>query len=119
MAFINENPLFSINGKVGKYVVRKFNGKKIIALRPTHYKKTKSKRVLVNQNKFAMVSNLAKVVNSNPLLYEIWKSSRLKGFSPYHKIIKANMKHATEDGLSVCNIIVPPSQFNFVGDILL
>ncbi|MEW5844539.1 MAG: hypothetical protein AB1775_14890 [Bacteroidota bacterium] len=117
MAFINENPLFSINGKVGKYVVRKFNGKKIIALRPTHYKKTKSKQALVNQNKFAMVSSLAKVVNSNPLLHEIWKSSRLKGFSPYHRIIKANMKYAAEDGLSASNIIVPPTPYSLVADV--
>ena len=119
MAFIQENPLFAINGKIGKYVVRKFNGKKIIALRPAHYKKTGSKKALVNQNKFAAVSNLAKVVNSSPLLYGIWKSSRLKGFSPYHKIIKANMKYTTEDGLSVFNIIVPPSQFNFIDDVSL
>lgn len=119
MAFINENPLFSVNGKVGRYVVRKFNGKKVIALRPAHYKKTGSKKALVNQNKFAAVSNLAKVVNSSPLLYGIWKSSRLKGFSPYHKIIKANMKHTTEDGLSVFNIIVPPPQSNFIDDVSL
>lgn len=119
MAFINENPLFSINGKIGRYVIRKFNGKKMIAKRPLHYKKTTSKLALEYQKRFSIVSRFAKQVNSNPVLSTIWKNSNVKGFSAYHKIIKANMKHVTENGLDVSNIMVPRSFYNLIQDISL
>lgn len=119
MAFIQENPLFTINGKIGKYVVRKFNGKKVIACRPSHYKKTKSKHALLNQDKFSVVSKFAKQINSIPVLSGIWKKSKLKGFSAYHKIIKANIKFAAANSLSEFNIIVPPSLYSFVADVSL
>ncbi len=117
MAFIQENPLFAINGKIGKYVVRKFNGKKVIACRPSHYKKTKSKHALLNQDKFSVVSKFAKRINSIPVLSGIWKKSKLKGFSTYHKIIKANIKFAEAESLSASNIIVPPAPYSLVADV--
>lgn len=119
MVFIQENPLFAINGKIGKYVVRKFNGQKVIACRHAHYKKTKSKQAILNQNKFSIVSKFAKQINSIPPLSDIWKKSKLKGFSAYHKIIKANIKFAAANSLSEFNIIVPPSLYGFVADVSL
>ncbi len=119
MAFIQENPLFAINGKIGKYVVRKFNGKKVTACRPSHYKKTKSKHALLNQDKFSLVSRFAKQINSIPTLSNIWKKSKLKGFSAYHKIIKANIKLAEANSLCVFNLIVPPTPHSFVADVSL
>jgi len=117
MAFINENPLFSINGKVGKYVIRKFNGQKVISERPAHYKKTSSRSALENQNRFSIASRFAKHINSNSVLAAIWKGSNVKGFSPYHKIIKVNVKHITKNGLSNSNIIVPNSSHNLITDV--
>ena len=109
MALVESNPLFQINGRVGRYVVKKFNGKRVVYLRPLHYKKTQSKRAFNLQSRFAVVSKLAQQVNSVCQLSAVWNQSSIKGFSTYHKIIKYNLMIANEEELMSSIVIVPPS----------
>ncbi|MEW5841649.1 MAG: hypothetical protein AB1775_00135 [Bacteroidota bacterium] len=119
MALVESNPLFQINGRVGRYVVKKFNGKRVISLRPVHYKKTKSRVALKLQSNFASVICLAKHINSIQNLVSIWNTSSIKGFSAYHKIIKSNLKITKFGELTAQNIIVPDSIPSLITDMQL
>ena len=109
MALVISNPIFQISGKVGKYVIKKFNGKRVLYLRPSHYKKTKSEKALAFQSKFGIVSRFATQVNAVPILRGVWKQSSLKGFSSYHKILRSNIKLTESNSLGEDNVIVPSS----------
>ncbi len=119
MALVESNPIFQIKGRVGRYVIKKFNGKRVISLRPVHYKKTKSRVALKLQSNFAAVICFAKHINSIQNLVSICNTSSIKGFSAYHKIIKSNLKITKFGELTAQNIIVPDSIPSLITDMQL
>ncbi|MBX2977244.1 MAG: hypothetical protein KF721_14035 [Ignavibacteriaceae bacterium] len=109
-----------LRGRVGNLVFRVFNGKEVVSIRPSEYKKSTSPNAIKNKNRFSAVVALAKFVNSLPELSKIWETSTLRGNNNYMKILKANL--ALTEGGNLCdkNIILPSDGFhNPVTDIIL
>lgn len=108
MATINKNIFGSVSGRVGNLVFRKFNGKTVVSSRPDKYKKSNSPLAISARERFAAVVKLASSVSKIPQLAEVWRSSTLKGVSPYMKILNANLALTNTSVLTTSNSIAPP-----------
>jgi hypothetical protein len=107
MAILKKGKAKQISGVLGHIVYKQFNDKTVIYSRPEKYKRTKCPKARAVRDKFGDVVKFAKHINSNPYLKAIWKQSKIKGFSAYHKIIKTNHKLTVNQKLGETNIIVP------------
>lgn len=119
MARVQKNSKI-LRGRVGNLVFRVFNGKEVVSIRPSEYKKSTSPNAIKNKNRFSAVVALAKFVNSLTELSKIWETSNLRGNNNYMKILKANLALTDGGNLSDKNIILPADGFhNPVTDIIL
>ncbi len=112
MVRIKGNTLGHLSGKMDGRVYRIMNGKLFASNRPEKYNASKSKASVSNRSKFAVATEFAAYINSIPILKSIWKTARLKGSAPYHRIIKYNSKYAADYAPTVFNIITPPAGSN-------
>jgi len=107
MVRIKDNTFGKLSGKIDGRVYRIVNGKPFASNRPEKYNAGKSKAAVSNRTKFAVATEFAAYINSIPVLKSIWKAARIKGSAPYHRIIKYNTKHVTDNAPTVSNIITP------------
>lgn len=118
MARVQKNSKI-LRGRVGNLVFRVFNGKEVVSIRPSKYKKSTSPNAIKNKNRFSAVVALAKFVNSLPELSKIWETANIRGNNNYMKILKANLVLTEGGNLSDKNIILPTDGFhNPVTDII-
>jgi hypothetical protein len=94
-------------GKVDNLVFRKLNGKRFVSNRPPHYKVSRSAAAVESRGNFAVTVKLAKAVNSEALLKEIWTLSTAEGTNSFQKLIKNNIKLVKEGSLTTSNKITP------------
>ncbi len=111
MAQLSKNILGELRGKAGLVVFKKFNGKIIAQVRPEKYKYSKSKKAVGARNRFSVATALAKHLNGIPDIKLIWKKSKIKGLSAYHKILKENAPLCFEKSASLNNKITPGGFF--------
>jgi len=107
MAIIDKNILGEITGKIGNLVIRKLNGKTVIALRPAKYKASQSTQAKFHRNRFAVTVKFAKYINSIKLLSQIWAAAPIEGTSAFNRILKYNLPHSYNLYPSENNIIIP------------
>lgn len=107
MAIEKRNPFGEITGTLGNVVRRKRFGKIVVSLRPSKYRKSKSKLAVAGRNSFALSVSLAKAVNKIPQLKQVWQIAKLEGVVAYNRIIKYNKKFIKDDLLTTQNIITP------------
>ena len=107
MSQIIKSVLGIFTGKVDNLVYRRLNGKSFVSHRPLHYKASRSAAAVKSRGNFAVTVKLAKAVNSEALLKEIWTLSTAKGTNSFHKLIKNNIKLVKEGSLTTSNKITP------------
>ena len=107
MARVKNPILGSYSGRMGNIVYRVINGNTYVSVRPLKYKPSKSPAAKRVKNNFSAVVNLARSVNAVPALKNVWKTSEVEGYSPYHKLIRNNIALISEGNLTTENIITP------------
>ncbi len=112
MAIIKKNLIGELSGSLSDVIFRKRNGKIVAYSKPSNQKISNSKKSIDARKRFATTVTLAKKINSNILLSEIWKISNISATNAYQKIIKINSKFSEPDCISVQNKLVPDSRFN-------
>ncbi len=117
MAVEKRNSLGEITGMLGDVVRRKRHGKIIISMRPSKYRKSKSKQAVEGRSSFALSVALAKAVNNIPQLKQVWQHAKLDGVIAYNRVIKYNKQFIKNNALTPQNIItpkgIPLSQYEF------
>lgn len=108
MARIKKNIIGQLQGKLSDVVFRVRNGKVVVYSRPAKQKVSKSEAAIKARNKFALTVALAKEINSNETLSELWKNSKVNATNSYQKIIKYNSTLTNSDTLTIQNSITPP-----------
>ncbi|MCX7798702.1 MAG: hypothetical protein N2249_08785 [Melioribacter sp.] len=108
MATINKSIFGSIKGSLGSVVFRERNGKIFVYSKPVKQKISKSKASVVARQKFSLAVALAKEINKNSILSNVWKQCNIKATNAYQKLIKANTNLTESNSLSLKNIITPP-----------
>lgn len=98
-----------ISGKSGNHVFRQMNGKTFYSIRPYKYNISQSEKARSSRSNFSLAVKFARLVNSEPILKLVWKKAKVKGTSPYHKIIKYNIGFISGNSLSLNNAITPRS----------
>ena len=117
MAIIKKDILSSFTGKLGNLAIRNINGKTIAAARPSHYNKSNSDKAVSQRNKFSIVNGFAKNIYLFEELVKIWNQYSYQKSTAYNSIMSNNLKSTTNEGLTLSNIIVPPSDYNLINDI--
>jgi len=116
MARVKKN---AIHGAAGQLVYRTVNGKVIASAKPSKYKKSKSRALLSNRKKFSYAGSLAKEIKEEPILFAAWEQYSKGESNSHNSIMSNNIQLSTDAGLTVSNIIVPPSKYNLIKDISL
>ena len=111
MAEVKNSVMGNISGRIGNMVFWGKNSKQFISSRPRHYKASKSKAAKTGRNNFALRVKLAKLINSIPVLKEIWSNAKVDGTDSYHRIMKYNSKSIKEGSLTVSTKITPKGLF--------
>lgn len=96
-------------------VFRVRNGEVVVYSRPKKQKISNSEAAVNARKKFALTVALAKEINSNKTLSEIWKNSKIKAINAYQKIIKYNSTLTNSESLTLKNSITPPDGFTLGG----
>jgi len=107
MAELKSSVIGELSGRIENAVYRIRNGKVIAYARPVNQKVSKSRKAVTARNNFAAVVTLAKTVNSVSKLKEIWRTAKVEGTSPYHRMIRNNAKRVREGLLTISNKITP------------
>ena len=107
MAIIKKGKIDNLSGRLGRIVLKKFNGKNIASIRAEKYKRTKCPKARKVRDRFGDISKFAKYINRDSTLKSIWKNSSIEGFSAFHKIMSINSLLSSNKQLSEANIIVP------------
>lgn len=114
MARIKKNIIGQLQGKLSDVVFRVRNGKVVVYSRPAKQKVSKSEAVIKARKKFALTVALAKEINSNEILSELWKNSKVNATNSYQKIIKYNSTLTNSDTLTIQNSITPPDGIHLI-----
>lgn len=101
------NGLGNLSGKIGDVVFKQRGGKTFIAKAPKRKSNYVSPETKKRRDKFAVVGQIAKVINSVPQLKEIWGYSCKKNNSPYNKIFKNIYTKIHEDDFTKFGGIIP------------
>ncbi len=112
MAILKGGLLQGAKGKLGNLVIRNVKGKKVVTVRPSKYKKTKSKKAKYVRSRFSIAVEFSKYINSIPILKEVWSNAEIKNSSAFNMIEKFNIKQVNDDAPSLQNIITPPMHIN-------
>ena len=110
MAELNKQMFGNLKGKFGKAVFRQRNGKNYIAQRPDSYTTPSTEAFQKRTNKFRLTSKIAAVINSVPVLKEIWLDTTPNDLSPYNYLISVNYQAVNGDTISGLLKIVPESK---------
>ncbi len=97
----------------GNVIERKINEKPPITLEPDKPNNSQNNHARSNKGRSATAITFSKYVNSIPELSNIWNSAKVKGTTPFNKLVKHNLKSIDYNLLTVYNIITPSvCQFN-------
>jgi hypothetical protein len=114
MALVRRQILGSLSGVVGDIVFKQNRGTEYTSIRPKKYKKTKSPNLISSRNRFAKRVAFCRFVLQSPLLKLVWKSAKLPGKYPYHKIFKYNYRFISNEKISnLINILPKNFYVNF------
>jgi len=119
MAILDPDSLFKGKGKLGQLVIRKVGNRFIASAHPASFKKSNSKRAVSGRKHFSYANKFAKYITTDPVLHEIWNLFSDENSIGYRSIISENRNLMTDQGPSILNIIVPPSEYNIINDISL
>lgn len=108
MAIRKINILGKVSGKIGNTVSRIRYGKEVVYSKPAAVNISYSPKAVAGRTKFSFTVRLARLVNSVPEFFAIWKNSKMTGTNAYQKLIKHNSKLTSAAGLTIRNIITPP-----------
>jgi hypothetical protein len=119
MAILDPDSLFRGKGKLGQLVVRKVGNRFIASARPASFKKSNSIKAVSTRSHFSYANKFATYINPDPVLHEVWDLFSEENSIGYRSIISENRNLMTDQGPSISNIIVPPSEYNIINDISL
>ena len=119
MAILDPGSLFRGKGKLGQLVIRKVGNKFIASARPASFKKSNSIKAVSTRSHFSYANKFATFINPDPVLHEIWDLFSEENSIGFRSIISENRNLMTDQGPSISNIIVPPSEYNIISDISL
>ena len=119
MAILDPGSLFKGKGKLGQLVIRKVGNRFIASARPASFKKSNSIKAVSTRSHFSYANKFATFINPDPVLHEIWDLFSEENSIGYRSIISENKNLMTDQGPSISNIIVPPSEYNIINDISL
>lgn len=109
MAIIKRNILGTFQGSISDIILRVRNGKLVAYTKPSKQKVSKSKSALSARYKFSLAVALAKEINNNKTLSQIWAEAKIKATNSYQKLIKVNSSLTEPVSLSLSNKITPDS----------
>lgn len=107
MAILKRNILQDLNGKLGTYVIKSYNGKTVLSARPGSYKMSHSAAAVKVRKTFKAASVFSKNVKSLKVLESIWSSFNNINNNPYIIIFKYNFHKTGTDMPTLENIITP------------
>ena len=110
MAELDKHMFGNIKGKFGKAVFRQRNGVNYIAQRPSSYTAPGGEEYQKRTGKFKITSKIASVINSVPLLKEIWSLNTPKNLSVYNYLISKNYPAINDDRTTGLLKITPDSK---------
>jgi len=113
MALLSLEVLGKPTGTIGKYYMRRVNGKTIVSHRPKRYQTPMDSAAILRRNQFAMTVRFAKTVSSLPALKLVWNDAKGKYSSAHHAILHCNYSLVSGDMLTLNNLITPEG-FYFV-----
>ena len=114
MAIVKRQILGSLSGVVGDVVYKQNRGTNYTSIRPKKYKKTKSPSLIKNRSKFSKRVAFCRFILQSPLLKLVWKTAKVPGKYPYHKIFKYNYRFISIERISsFVNILPEYFKLNF------
>ncbi len=111
MALINNSILGDVTGKMGSKVFRKMHGKTFVSERPLNYRSAETPVARKARNSFGMSVKLAKILNVDPTLNEVWTAANIDGVNSNQRIIKHNIKLFNGGLLTPRNKLTPEGLF--------
>jgi hypothetical protein len=91
MGTLNGTVLGEPSGKVGKVVIRKWNGKLVTYRLPENIKVSQTELSIASRKRITPMSKFASTICSIEELKAVWQATRsVKALSAYHKVEKAN-----------------------------
>jgi len=111
MANLRKKVLGTVSGAVGDILFRAKNGKNYVGTRPLSFIPGKDEKSIVRRQRFALVTRLAKPINSIYKLKSLWKSVTPDGLSPYNQIVKVNYNNVQSDSIGDQVKLVPDIGF--------
>ncbi len=107
MATRKNNSLGNISGKLGNTVTRIRNGKEVVYLLPDKVNVSNSPSAKAARRKFGLKVKFAKLINSIPVLSDVWSVAQIHGSNSNQRLISHNPIPKDEMNLTMKNIITP------------
>lgn len=101
------------SGKSQNQVYRIVNGKPFVSNRPEKYNISQTKQAKNSRLSFGTIVQFAKTITSFPELAYCWKNAKIKGTSPYHRVLKHNLP-LTQDGALTLRCQIIPKGFECI-----
>jgi len=119
MAKVVDKYIGSLSGALGDMVFRRYkNGSVFVARRKSSDTISYSPNCVQNRSKFKTVVKFAKVANTLPDIYKIWKNPAYAGRSPYTKILKQNIGSINDKFLPTHSCKLTPDGFGFFYELI-
>ena len=96
-----------VRGKIGDYLYRQVNGKRIVTKASSTYTLSQLPHEIDKRSKQKVNGKFASVINSNPLLHYIWNKKKAPCVNGYNKINKVNYHPCESYGPSAKAQITP------------
>ena len=96
-----------VRGKIGDYLYRQVNGKRIVTKASSTYTLSQLPHEIDKRSKQKVNGKFASVINSNPLLHYIWNKKKAPCVNGYNKINKVNYHPCEPYGPSAKAQITP------------
>jgi len=107
MAILNKKFIDELNGKVGPFVFKNYNGRTVVSSLPSKYNISKNPAAVNGRSKFKVASKFSKSVKSLPVLNSIWNTLSKTNNNTYVTIFKYNFNKTGIDRPTINNIITP------------
>jgi hypothetical protein len=112
MAKLRKKVLGTVSGAVGDLLFRAKNGRNYLGTRPLSFIPGIDEKSIARRQRFALVTRLAKPINSIYKLKSLWKSVTPVELSPYNQIVKMNYRNVQSDSIGDMVSLVPDIGFS-------
>ena len=97
----------NLSGLAGTVEFFMKDGKTYFKAHAKKHKKSRSKKAVSGRSNFASVVKMAREINKQGILKEVWSHSSLPGRNGFQKLIKYNMPLAYDGNLTIKNFFTP------------